>query len=229
MQGRFGYRPGRPVFTGRKDRTCTTNTTTHEQLVDALCRNWPPDHTLLDDITRLHAKIDEDIVSMERRHASQAADTAPPSQPLCTACGACCRFAEYGHRLYVPFPEVVYVAAWADGRVQIDQHTVPAANRTDHIRSIYNHLRTYADSAQHQQPDRCPFQDTSGQCTLRSVRPMGCRIFFCKADDEAVGRLCEHYLMLYKQLGDKWNLPYLYVDWMVALRAIADMAGVRTR
>src|SRR5688500_9413909 len=69
-------------------------------------------------------------------------------KPLCTASGRCCRFDEFGHRLYVTTIELAaFVAGLTDGPTQAN-------------------------------PGGCPFQ-LGGLCSVHTIRPFGCRVFFC--------------------------------------------------
>ncbi len=66
--------------------------------------------------------------------------------------------------------------------------------------------------------DRCPFA-IDGQCTARSRRPMGCRIFYCDpVTTHWQGPLTEKYLACLRDLHVKLNVPYLYMDWMAVLK-----------
>jgi hypothetical protein len=111
--------------------------------------------------------------------------------PLCINRGHCCRFEQYGHRLYVTSVELAYFAATADGTQR------PADADSD-----------------------CPYHE-GGVCTARTSRPAGCRIFFCDpaaADWQAP--VTERVLRRLRALGEQFGLPYAYVEWRSALRAL---------
>lgn len=109
-------------------------------------------------------------------------------RPVCSNRGACCRFGEFGHRLFVTPIEVAYFLATAEGPVPRSE-----ASQT------------------------CPYQ-RGGLCTARVGRPAGCRIFFCDPDARSwQGPLTEATLARLKDLHERFNLPYAYLDWMQAL------------
>jgi hypothetical protein len=68
--------------------------------------------------------------------------------------------------------------------------------------------------------DGCRYQ-INGLCTAHTVRPFGCRIFFC--DPTAEDWQQEQYELFHtrlKQLHDELSIPYLYVEWRQGLAAI---------
>ena len=110
--------------------------------------------------------------------------------PVCNNRGLCCKFAAFGHRLYVTEPEIRYF-----------------------ISGLANDWRP-AD------PDRtdCPYQ-IGGVCTARQHRPLGCRIFFCEERSQAwQGPVYEQFLVELKAIGLALELPYSYREWLSALR-----------
>ncbi|MCB9849086.1 MAG: hypothetical protein H6817_00105 [Phycisphaerales bacterium] len=110
-------------------------------------------------------------------------------EPVCTNRGACCRFASYGHNLFVTAVELAYFLAKTP-----DPLLAP--------------------------PDRsfCPYQQ-AGQCTARAGRPVGCRVYFCDRDaqDWQPGQT-ESALQELAKIGDRFDIPYVYVEWTDALR-----------
>ncbi len=108
---------------------------------------------------------------------------------VCRNRGLCCKFEDFGHNLFVSSVEMAYFLAVAG-----DPLLVP--------------------------PDRsfCPYQ-AEGECTARSARPAGCRIFFCdSAAQEWQGALTEDSLKLLSELGTRYKLPYTYLEWTDGLR-----------
>jgi Fe-S-cluster containining protein len=66
----------------------------------------------------------------------------------------------------------------------------------------------------------CPFQ-VDGLCGVHGIRPFGCRIFFC--DETSTAWQHEMYERLHgrlRALHDELQVPYFYVEWRFALRAI---------
>ncbi|OQA02663.1 MAG: hypothetical protein BWY69_00936 [Planctomycetes bacterium ADurb.Bin401] len=62
----------------------------------------------------------------------------------------------------------------------------------------------------------CPYMEDY-KCTARDLRFSGCRIFFCKADDEKINKLSEQAIKKFKKLCDKYNFPYSYMELSAAL------------
>jgi Fe-S-cluster containining protein len=106
---------------------------------------------------------------------------------LCDACGKCCDFEGFDHRLFVTTPEMIYFAA-----------NVGAEN----LRQITT--------------NRCPYQ-TDDKCTVYKFRFAGCRIFCCKGDADFQSRLSEMAVKKFKSICEQFQIPYRYVDLPNAL------------
>jgi Fe-S-cluster containining protein len=120
-------------------------------------------------------------------------------QPLCSASGRCCHFDRYGHRLYVTTMELATFVH----ELNASGATIPAA----------------AD------PATCPLQ-VNRLCSVHPIRPFGCRIFFC--DPTATEWQNEQYERFHarlKRLHDDLNVPYFYVEWRQALRALSSLTN----
>ena len=112
-------------------------------------------------------------------------------RPVCIVSGRCCRFDEYGHRLYVTTLELAKFV-----------HDLPPADRQ------------IAD------PAGCPFQ-INKLCTVHTIRPFGCRMFFCDAtstewQNEAYERFHAQLKLLHQELA----VPYAYIEWRQALKLL---------
>jgi hypothetical protein len=118
-------------------------------------------------------------------------ETIAGHNPVCTNRGLCCHFDAFGHRLYVTSAELAYFLAHAAGP-----------------------LRAGPD------PGSCPYQ-IDGFCTAREQRPAGCRIFFCDpAARHWQSPLTEQTLRLLRDLHERFDLPYAYVEWRSALKVL---------
>ena len=117
-------------------------------------------------------------------------------QPLCSASGRCCNFDRYGHRLYVTTIEL------ATFLHQLNESGMTIPDATD--------------------PATCPLQ-LNKLCSVHPIRPFGCRIFFC--DPTATQWQNDQYEQFHarlKRLHDTLNVPYFYVEWREALRALSQ-------
>jgi len=69
---------------------------------------------------------------------------------------------------------------------------------------------------------RCPYQ-RSARCTARHVRPLGCRMFFCRAAPGTTSAVYETYHAELRRLHGAHGLPYRYVELTAGL---AQLFGV---
>lgn len=119
-------------------------------------------------------------------------------QPVCVLSGRCCHFDKYGHRLYVTTIELaafLYELELARAR-----GLVGATEKWDGT--------------------GCPFQ-ASKLCGVHAFRPFGCRMFFCdETSTEWQNQAYERFHGELKQLHETLGVPYAYVEWRQALRAI---------
>ncbi|MCP4246678.1 MAG: hypothetical protein GY778_06485 [bacterium] len=129
----------------------------------------------------------------ERMEAFYAeVDAAVAAQaPGCVNRGDCCRFDDYGHRLYVTTIELTYFL-----RGLRDQWRSPDSGNT------------------------CPFH-VDGLCVARSHRPMGCRVFFCDPASQGQQHAeYERRLAELKTISEACGVDYRYVEWLSALRCV---------
>ena len=109
----------------------------------------------------------------------------------CRACGNCCSFGDYDHRLFVTSPEMIYFKT-ALGEKGI----LPM------------------------QKGVCPYK-IDGKCTVYDHRFAGCRIFSCKDSPEMQSDLSERSIKKFKEICEKFDIPYTYAELSVALNEIA--------
>lgn len=110
---------------------------------------------------------------------------------LCDACGKCCDFEAFGHRLFVSSPELLYFAA-----------------------------KLGPENARQMKEGRCPY-NIAGKCTVYEQRFAACRIFCCKGDPDFQGSLSESALKLLRAMCDEFEIPYRYMDLPTALNSPA--------
>ena len=115
-------------------------------------------------------------------------------RPRCELSGRCCRFEEYGHRLYVTTIELAAFVRAAGER------KVPQWDGRG-----------------------CPFQ-TGKLCGVHAIRPFGCRIFFCDPDSTEWQRAAyERFHGRLKRLHEELGVAYFYVEWRQALAAVMGL------
>jgi Fe-S-cluster containining protein len=119
-------------------------------------------------------------------------------KPICNTSGRCCRFEEFGHRLYVTTMEL---AAF-----------------------IYEFELGGAKPQAAEDARGCAFQ-MNGLCGVHAIRPFGCRIFFCDASSTQWQQ--DQYELFHarlKALHEALGVPYAYVEWRSALRMLSLVA-----
>ena len=109
----------------------------------------------------------------------------------CLACGRCCDFEDYDHKLFVTSPEIEYLA-----------NTLGT-----------NNIKQMIDSL-------CPY-NMDKKCSIYEYRFAGCRIFNCNADTDFQSRLSEAALKKFKSLCLEFEIPYRYTDLKTALNGNA--------
>ena len=124
-------------------------------------------------------------------------------QPRCEMSGRCCRFEEYGHRLFVTTAELaVFAASAAD---------CPAA-----LALLEN-----------EDAGGCRFQE-GRMCQAHPIRPLGCRMFFCDpAHEEKLQALYERLHARLKALHDDLGITYCYVEWRSGVAAVTPLIKAR--
>jgi len=152
-----------------------------------------------------------------------------PFNNQCTACGKCCRFESFGHKLFVTTPELLYFyenvkllrkmtgscCPYLENGTPPHQFTLQRISLNEHLKPIGLAFKTL-----HQSANWC-----GGKCTVRNYRFAGCRIFFCKADTDLQNKLSEEAVEKFKLLCEKFNFPYRYIDLTTALNMKNEIAA----
>lgn len=134
-----------------------------------------------------------EVLAAMREFYARADRRIADHAPACWNKGDCCRFGQFGHRLYVTALEVVHYLATADD--------AEAPEVTE---------------------DACPHA-RDGKCQARPRRPFGCRVFYCDpVAQHWQGPLTEEMLQELRRLHEALNVPYFYADWLTVLRALRD-------
>ncbi|MFB0525723.1 MAG: YkgJ family cysteine cluster protein [Phycisphaerae bacterium] len=108
----------------------------------------------------------------------------------CKACGKCCDFEGFDHRLFVTPPEIIYLAT-----------------------------NMGTKSVKPMPTSQCPYNIDS-KCSVYKYRFAGCRIFYCKANQDFQSELSESVLKRFKSLCTQFDIPYRYADLATALNRI---------
>lgn len=156
-----------------------------------------------EDVSRAVAEI---LASASAEIASKGA--------VCQASGRCCRFEQYGHRLYVTAAELLHFAQTHCSSPQ-GRHAIE--NRKSKIENQISLPQFFAGN-----PEGCPYQ-VDNLCTAREARPLGCRIYFC--DESARGwenELYEKYHRMLSAVHERFSLPYRYLEWRAALGELTE-------
>jgi hypothetical protein len=133
------------------------------------------DREIIAEIDRLYQWIDQTLAN----HRAQAGE--------CNACGKCCDFDAYGHRLYVTHAEMLYFSEKIG---------------TDNLKPMPS--------------GACPYR-VNHRCSVHEYRFSGCRIYGCQGDAEFQNQLTEQALDKIKAWCDTLGVPYEYSDLRQAL------------
>jgi Fe-S-cluster containining protein len=138
-------------------------------------------------------------------------------RPVCVASGRCCRFEEYGHRLFVTTAEMAtfvhdLASAHGDGEASVEPNVSCAGT-----------IRLGGSLALPQAiGPGCPFQEGK-LCSVHNIRPFGCRIFFCDATaTEWQQEQYERFHARLKRLHGEMDVPYSYMEWRAALATVLE-------
>ncbi len=113
---------------------------------------------------------------------SQVTDFAP-----CGACGKCCDFDAYDHRLFITTPELIYFVN-----------------------------RMSADTVKQMPTGQCPYQ-IDGKCSVHLHRFAACRIFACKENPDLQSQVSEETIQKLKSICQEFDMDYCYMDLKTAL------------
>src|SRR5579859_5365556 len=149
-------------------------------------------------------------------HALYARVTAEidARRPKCEMSGRCCNFESYGHRLYLTTLEIATFL-----------HDLPPPPPPPPLPPPPPPLPPPPPPPHDLPPSQllppippagCPFQ-LNKLCSVHTLRPFGCRIFFC--DPTATDWQQSAYERFHadlKQLHEQLDVPYAYMEWRTA-------------
>jgi Fe-S-cluster containining protein len=153
-----------------------------------------------------HAAARDPLVSSEYELIlDELARATRERQPICHSSGRCCRFEEFGHRLYVTGLETAWTIGHLPPGVRFDRPGLDAAIARG----------------------GCPFQ-LERLCSVHLVRPLGCRVYFCDETAQEWQRdLYESLLRDLRNLHDRHQIPYEYAEWRAMLARLLGEDGAR--
>lgn len=165
------------------------------------------------DVADLLARIDDDRIAegVEAVYRDVATELAGLNVS-CKACGTCCRFARFGHCLFVTSPELVcFARQW---------RSLPAESAAELVARLASSTLDPGEA--------CPLQSAEA-CPVRAIRPLGCRIFYC--DKPLAARLNAFYERMQQRMKDlcaATGLPYRYLEWTSSLRCLCSLGALPT-
>jgi Fe-S-cluster containining protein len=134
------------------------------------------------------------VEAVERIYSSLEAELLQ-TPDKCSACGKCCDFESFGHKLYITTPELAYF------RAMLAKHKIFILPMM---------------------PGVCPYRK-DGKCSVYPWRFASCRIFNCTGDTDLQSRLSEKMIRQMKQICLQESLSYRYLDLKTALnQAVAE-------
>ncbi len=134
--------------------------------------------------------------------------SAQEARPLCLAGGHCCRFAEYGHDLFVTGLETAWFVRTAGS-------AAPHRRDEPDARASRRSLPQWSAGA-------CPWLD-GRLCGARIARPLGCRTFYCDPRRTAWSTsLHERLHGAIRSMHDELGIVYRYGEWLRMLGRFAD-------
>ena len=117
------------------------------------------------------------------------------SRSMCKVCGSCCSYQQYGHRIYITSPEIMYLQnALKSGQIRQPGSKVQG---------------------------RCAFL-SAGRCSISDYRFGPCRIFYCNSDAMWQNLLSEQFLARIKSLCNETSIEYRYIDMGEPLTKFCD-------
>lgn len=155
---------------------------------------WPA--TLPIDVILANSKALRIVQAVADLFARVDASMSSPAH-ACRRCGQCCRFAEFGHRLFVTPMELSYLVAHVD-LVRMGDPT---------------------------SPEKCPYL-WNDACGIHPHRLLSCRVFLCQGPEEdPQAPIGEEWHGILRGLHETHCVPYCYVDWPHAARQLGTAQG----
>jgi len=137
-------------------------------------------------------QADEELMAALEELYGQVDRVAAAAGARCLGGGGCCKFDLAGHQLYATVAEVAFLTRGGPPHWGLNPPLKPDPQRA--------------------RRGRCPYQ-LGPRCLAYPRRPLGCRIFFCRARDrpflEATG---EWFHRRIAALHERRCVPYVYAE-----------------
>lgn len=165
------------------------------------------DNHQLDDWSRWRKAVHlQSVDSSLRLLFRELDDQVRQRGPVCWASGLCCDFEAFDHKLYATGLEIAWLLAKLPWQVRVDEDWSKRLTPTG----------------------KCPLQ-IGGLCGVQTLRPLGCRIFFChRASQPWQHEMYEQFLARLRQLHTELDLPYRYMEWRAGLAEGLASGGFTT-
>lgn len=134
-----------------------------------------PENQLLQKVEEIYNNIHQEL--SENTNESES----------CNACGKCCNFEKYDHRLFLTTPEMIYLKEKL---------------KPQKLKKMTTGI--------------CPY-NSDGKCQIYNLRFAGCRIFCCNSNENLQAELSESAIRSFKKICPQFQIPYLYTDLKTAL------------
>lgn len=137
--------------------------------------------------------------------------------PTCWTSGKCCKFNSFGHLLYVTALEITrFLNSLPPNPTQVSSIASEGSDMSG-IKLPIAPSSPASSKTSATLPDACRYQ-VEGMCSVHTVRPLGCRIFFCQQGTQAWQQdLYEQFHQQMQDLHSQFELPYRYLEWRAGL------------
>ena len=145
-------------------------------------------------------------------------------QPKCEASGRCCRFEQYGHRLYVTGLEAAYTMMKLDAARPVNGLATLQSDTQAQRFVARVSLPVLSSSALQRARSEggCPFQ-VDGLCSIHTIKPLACRTYFCDPTaTEWQQDLTERLHAQITRIHTEYGVVYRYAEWRAMLEVLVS-------
>lgn len=168
----------------------------------------------------------------------ELAESTQLQNPRCDVSGRCCHFDAYGHRLYVTTLELALFLHDLPTPPSLPSIAPPSFNTSDpSATSMENStgqpssglgLPILGQNQSDPSPGSCRFL-AGKQCSVHTIRPFGCRIFFCdRTAQNWMEQSYEYFHSRIRKAHLQLGISYFYVEWRQAMAVLLPNSDSRT-